>query len=261
MISHVDPKVETPYNFWIENQQTNNFHPLEDHYGLSIGIGYAINDWFSTGISFTAYSSYIRNQSDQGTIDLYNSMDGSFGLGFLFTLLNKRLYIDTSYTFNTEQQYYLPPYTASTPPGDRVILEAHYPSIWEITITGVFLDRHLFLVLKQLTDFYTSAGAASSQYKREGWASRTIPSIEVWPFSWLSLRAGYIYQHTDLMEKTSSGQGGIGGLTLRFGTWDFDVNYTVMERVSRLLPGYQTTDKRFLFQLTKHATFITTRQN
>jgi len=258
MASRVDPKINTPYTFYLEGQPTSFFHPLEDHYGLSLGVGYAICDWLSTGLSIAAYSSHIW-QEDNSKVDLYKGSDASFGFGLLFTLLNKNLYIDTSYTFNTQQQPYLPPYTSTTPGDSRVILEAHYPSVWETTITGVFLNRRLFLVLKQLTDFYTSAGAASSQYKREGWASRTIPSIEIWPFDWLSLRGGFIYQYTDLMEKTNTGKGGVGGLTLRLGTWDFDVNYTIMERVSRLLPGYETTDKRFLFQLTKHATFITSR--
>lgn len=61
------------------------------------------------------------------------------------------------------------------------------------------------------------------------------------------------------MEQTNSGKGAIAGITLRFGTWDFDVNYTVMERVSRLVPKYETTDKRFLFQLSKNAIFFTSR--
>ncbi|MGB4270280.1 MAG: hypothetical protein WBK20_14015 [Spirochaetota bacterium] len=259
MFSTVDPKIQTPYNFWIEEQQTNYFHPLADHYGLSVGVGYAINDWLSVGGSIAAYSSYVRQSDNNNEITLYKGSDASLGAGFLLTLLNKKLYIDSSYTFNTEQENYLPPYTSSTPAGDRVVLQAHYPSVWETTITGALFDRTLFIVLKQITDFYTSAGAASEEYKRDGIASRTIPSIEVWPFDWLSLRAGYIYMYTDLMNTTNSGQGAIGGFTLRFGTWDFDLNYTVMDRVSRLLPGYETNDKRFLFQLTKHATFITSR--
>jgi hypothetical protein len=260
MFASVDPKISTPYTFYIENDPnpTQNFHPLATHYGVSIGVGYSINDWLSLGGSIAAYSTYVR-QEENTTYDLRKGGDASFGIGFLLTLLNKQLYIDSSYTFNTEQEYYLPPYTSATPAGERVVLNAHYPSIWETTITGALFNRRVFVVLKQLTDFYTSAGAASKEYDREGWASRTIPSIEVWPFTWLSLRAGYIYMYTDIMNKTNSGQGGIGGITLRFGTWDFDVNYTVMERVSRLLPGYETTDKRFLFQLTKHATFITSR--
>lgn len=260
MAANVDPKIITPYTFYIENvpNPTQNFHPLATHYGVNIGVGYSINDWLSLGGSIAAYSTYVRQESST-TYDLRKGSDASFGIGFLLTLLNKQLYIDCSYTFNTEQEYYLPPYTSATPAGERVVLNAHYPSILETTITGALFNRRVFVVLKQLTDFYTSAGAASKQYDREGWASRTIPSIEVWPFTWLSLRAGYIYMYTDIMEKTNNGQGGVGGITLRFGTWDFDVNYTVMERVSRLLPGYETTDKRFLFQLTKHATFITSR--
>lgn len=258
MASTVDPKVETPYDFWIGDTQTNYFHPLAEHFGISIGLGYAITDWLSVGGSIAAYSSNVRQQ-ESGNTKLYQGSDASFGGGFLLTLLNRQLYIDSYYTFNTEQEYYLPPYTSSTPAGERIALEAHYPSVWETTITGVFFNRRVFAVLKQLTDFYTSAGAASSEYKRDGIASRTIPSIEVWPFNWLSLRAGYIYMYTDLMQKTNSGDGFVGGFTLRLGTWDFDVNYTIMERVSRLLPGYETTDKRFLFQLTKHATFITSR--
>ncbi|MGQ9842027.1 MAG: hypothetical protein ACUVRK_00545 [Spirochaetota bacterium] len=59
----------------------------------------------------------------------------------MLTLLNKQLYIDTYYTFNTKQEYYLPAYTLSTPPGDRVVFEAYYPSIFETTITGVFLNE------------------------------------------------------------------------------------------------------------------------
>jgi len=261
MFSHVDPKLETPYQFYIgkDPDPTTAFHPVADHYGLSIGVGYAINDWLSIGGSITAYSTYVYQQSDNEKIELRKGSDASFGIGFLLTLFDKQLYIDSSYTYNTEQEYYLPPYTSSTPAGERVALEAHYPSVWETTMTGALFDRRLFLVLKQLTDFYTSKGAASSQYDREGWASRTIPSIEFWPFAWLSLRAGYIYMYTDLMQNTNTGQGYVGGLTLRLGTWDFDVNYTVMDRVSRLLPGYKTDDKRFLFQLTKHATFITSR--
>ncbi len=264
MFSNVDNKLQTPYSFWISGEdssqsiQTSYYHPLTNHYGASIGAGYALTDWLNLGAAISAYSTFAR-QEGSTTIELRKGSDASLTLGFLLTLLNKQLYIDSFYTFCTEQEYYLPPYTSSTSAGDRIVLEAHYPSIWETTITGALWERRLFLVLKEIVDFYTSAGAASKQYKREGIASRTIPSIEIWPLGWLSLRAGYIYMYTDLMEKTNSGNGGIGGFTLRFGTWDFDVNYTVMERVSRLLPGYKTTDKRFLFQLTKHATFITSR--
>ncbi|MGQ9842028.1 MAG: hypothetical protein ACUVRK_00550 [Spirochaetota bacterium] len=61
------------------------------------------------------------------------------------------------------------------------------------------------------------------------------------------------------MGKTNSGKGAIASITVCLGTWDFDVNYTVMERVSRLVPKYETTDKRFLFQFSKNATFFTSR--
>lgn len=149
--------------------------------------------------------------------------------------------------------------TISTSAGDRVVLNAQYPFVLKNTITGVLFDRRLFLVLKQITDFYTSTEAASKEYDRLGTASSTIPSVEVWPFYWLSLRGGFIYQRTNLMEQTNGGKGAIAGITLRFGTWDFDVNCTVMERVSRLVPKYETTDKRFLFQLSKNATFCTSR--
>jgi|GEM_PF-6665731 len=87
--------------------------------------------------------------------------------------------------------------------------------------------------------------------------SRSIPSAEFWVTDFLSLRAGYIYTWSKLMEKTNSGNGIIAGATLRLGSFDIDFNYTYIERVSRLLPGYETDDHRFLLQLSKNATFIT----
>ncbi len=151
-----------------------------------------------------------------------------------------------------EQEKYLNTETQETP-------DAHYPSILETTVTGVFFNRRLYFVAKEILDFYTSEGAASEEATREGIMSRFIPSVEFWVTNFLSIRAGGVYTWSKIFDKTNSGIGGIGGLTLRLSSFDIDVNYTYMERVSRLLPGYETDDHRILIQLSKNATFITSR--
>jgi len=255
MFSNVDPKIEAPYTFDVHGEtqsvlNTNYFHPRAEHIGGNIGIGYAATDWLSLGFNWCMYSTH-QYQSDGGDeITTREGGDGSFGGGFMLTLLNRRLYIDSQYTNCMEQEKFLNPDT-------QTVEEAHYPSIWETTFTGALLDRRLFLVAKQIMDFYSLAGGGSAT--REGWMSRTIPSVEFWAFNWLSLRAGFLYTTSDMQGKSNDGIGAIGGLTLRIGSFDIDFNYTYMERVSRLLPGYETDDNRFLFQVSKSATFIKSR--
>lgn len=99
MFSSVDPKLQAPYTFYIGGEHgivgpTSFYHPITTHFGLALGVGYALNEWLSLGLSLAAYSTHAR-QEDATTIDLRNGSDGSFGSGFLLTLLNKQLYIDT----------------------------------------------------------------------------------------------------------------------------------------------------------------------
>ncbi|MBN1500652.1 MAG: hypothetical protein JW982_10870 [Spirochaetes bacterium] len=256
MFSQVDPKIETPYNFEISGEDgseiTDYFHPLATHRGIGIGFGYAVTDWLSLGAFFSFYQTYQRQEGGD-TIVLRKGYDGASSAGFLLTLLERRLYIDSQYTFCMEQEKYLNPETQTT-------MDAHYPSILETTFTGAFLNRRLFLVGKEIIDFYEAASAASNEATREGYMSRTIPSVEIWPLSFISLRAGGIFTVSEILQTKNSGIGAIAGATLRIGTFDIDFNYTYMERVSRLLPGYETDDSRFLFQISKNATFIKARK-
>ena len=256
MFSNVDPKIEAPYLFDVSGEtgsvsNTDYFHPRAEHYGGNIGIGYAVNDWLSVGGVMSLYSTHQYQSGDNGSeITLREGMDGSFSGGFMLTLLNRRLFIDSQYTHCMEQEKFLNPDTQTTE-------EAHYPAIWETTVTGALFDRRLFLVGKQIMDLYSVAGGGSTT--RDGWISRSIPSVEFWAFNWLSLRAGFLYTTSKMMGRTNDGIGAIGGLTMRLWSVDIDVNYTYMERVSRLLPGYETDDQRFLIQISKNATFVTSR--
>ncbi len=258
MVSTIDPKIEAPYTFYVygdknESVNTQYFHPLADHRGGNLSIGFALTDWLSIGASLAFYSTYQRQSYDgDNYITLRKSMDGSFGGGFILTLLDRSLYIDAQYTYCMEQEKYLNTETRGT-------MDARYPSILELTLTGALLERRLFLVGKEILDFYSAEGAGSGESVREGIMSRTIPSLEYWITDFLSLRAGYLYTRSNLMDVTNSGHGVIAGLTLRLGSFDIDFNYTYMERVSRLLPGYETDDQRFLIQLSKNATFIRSR--
>jgi len=216
-------------------------------------------DWFSLGLAISAYSP-DANQEGGETYPLRQGSDASATIGIYSSFLNKQLLFDSAFTYSTEQEYYLPPYEKlNTPASERVLLEAHYPAIWESTLTGVLCDRRLFIVGKEIVDFYTSVGAASAAYDRNGIMSRSIPSVELWPLTWLSLRAEYIFMYADIMGTSNMGHCGIGGSTLRLGTWDIDINYTMMERVSRILPGYTDTDQRLLLQISRHANFVRSR--
>jgi TolB-like protein len=256
MFSQIDPKITAPYSFEINGENgsknTNYFHPVATHRGLGIGFGYSATKWLSLGFTSSYYETYQR-QVDGGTLTLRKGFDGSIGGGFILTLLNNRLYIDSQYTYCMEQEKYLNPDTQTT-------MDARYPSILETTVTGAFFNRKLFIVGKEILDFYEADSAASNEATRTGYMSRTIPSVEIWPTAFFSIRAGAIYTVSEILKTENDGIGAIAGATLRLGTFDIDFNYTYMERVSRLLPGYETDDNRFLFQISKNATFIKSRK-
>ncbi|MGQ9842026.1 MAG: hypothetical protein ACUVRK_00540 [Spirochaetota bacterium] len=61
LFANVDPKLNTPYGFYIDGQGSiSHFHPLTTHFGLSLGAGYSLNKWLSIDLSLAAYITDAR---------------------------------------------------------------------------------------------------------------------------------------------------------------------------------------------------------
>lgn len=171
----------------------------------------------------------------------------------MLLFLERRLTIDSHFTYSTHQETYFKAGIAYTTDASGM---ARHPMLLETTVSGAFLDRKLFLVLKQMVDIYTTAASAEASAEREGYFLRTIPSVEYWVFNFLSLRTAYEFAHVNLADNTEVGHGVMAGFTARIWKIDIDFNYTHRYRASRILPGYGVDDDRFMISISKYDTFF-----
>lgn len=210
--------------------------------GGRLSAGVRLGERTAVGASAFVFNSRSNLGGSDGDDDpRSNTVSGSATLGFHSRLAGERLTLESQVTVPFLQEVYLD-YREMDYIAYRT---APYPLVWETGLVGSALGGRLYLSLKEVAEIYLSFGADD----RRGIASRTIPALEWWPTDFLALRAGAEFDLLSLMGQAEYGFGALGGLTVRLGRFDLDLNYTLMERALRFYPGLGAPDGAFLAQL------------
>lgn len=219
--------------------------------GINLSLGRVVSDYFSIGAG-AAFYEQIRETvyPDNGNFttghtvyDKYYDFRIAGFAGFLIKDRNSTLIFDSMGGYSNEKQFTLDPVK------HKVADEVKAPIYNENTFTKAFLGKRIFLVLKEVNNFYTD---------RDYLVIRAISALEVWPFTWLSLRGGYEYSHVKMEDTSKTGSGFTGGLSLRSISkgFDFDLNYTKRNRPSRILKGETIDESIIYFTVSKTNLFI-----
>lgn len=209
--------------------------------GGRFSAGWRVTDALALGLSGFLYNSRTNIGGSDGSEDpRANTLTGSLTLGLYAPLLEGKLTAGSHVTVPFLQEVYLD-YSIKDYIAYRT---APYPVVWETSVVASALKGRLFLSLKEIAEIYTSFGDDD----RKGVAARTIPTLEWWPFTFLSLRLGGEYDFLSLMGSVNHGFGVLGGLTARWRSFDIDVNYTLMQRTLRFYPGLTAPDGTLLVQ-------------
>ncbi len=210
-------------------------------FGVDLSLGWGVSDYFSIGAGASFYEQVrdvfhpaVTGNINSNTVEEKNNGFRTSGfVGFLIKDQESTLIFDSMAGYSNEKQYTLDPVNY------RIAGEVKSPVYNENTLTKAFLDKRVFIVLKEVNNFYTD---------RDYRVIRAIPAIEVWPFTFMSIRGGYEYSRVKMDNTTKTGAGFTGGLSFRsvMSGFDLDVNYTKRNRPSRILEG-ETLDEAIIF--------------
>jgi len=229
----------TMYTF--ESQDLAGFSMDNQSSGAYVGLGYRLMEGLSLGAAFQG--SYTNDTPSSGhTIFEDNSkLNVSVDLGFLVQAWEERLLFDLHGVYTTQAETYYDGAAKDIEPG-------RLPLILAGTLTTAFFNKQLFLSLKGIGDIYPE--------DRSGYTIRAIPALEFWPFPFLAIRGGYEYAQMDISDRFKIGHGGFGGISLIFGKWEFNANFTYRNKPIHLLPGYSLDDMTMMLGVVKNDTFL-----
>lgn len=224
--------------FWYAqegNQQSTAF-------GAHLSWGVAFNPRFSLGIG--AFGSGIdwRRFSQSAGPDYVSDTLLSFGGLVAFALRNQAgtLAWDMMASWSTEAQHWFD--TVGS-----VFARYNAPVYLEQTLTGTLAGGRLSLGIKQVSDLYPD---------RSVYYLRVMPMAEYWLAEFLALRLGAEGSTVLRADKADWGWGGTAGISLKFGTLDIDLNYTLRQRPSRSLEYLDVPESVLFLTLSYNGLFF-----
>ncbi len=125
------------------------------------------------------------------------------------------------------------------------------PLFLENTLTLTLADKKLFVILKQLNDIC---------FDRPYYYGRIVPAAEYFFADWISVRLGVEASYVHLNASDNIGYGAMGGLTLRIGKADLDLNFSYRLRPSRWLENIMFPEGVFTLALSLNDQFIVRRE-
>jgi TolB-like protein len=198
--------------------------------GVSLNVGYKIIDGLSLGAEVFIF--YNRTRLIQQTAADSDAAGFSGAIGLVAQPWGDFVTFDLQAVYSSHELHYL----------DTIEQTAHvtnFPTILDGTLTFAFLDKTLFLAIKEIGELHLRTHG--------GFVSRTIGSLEYWPAEFLSLRAGYEFTYLALAGFSDPEHGFIAGVSLHVGKFDIDLNVTRRSHPLRILPGYSFMEWAFLF--------------
>jgi TolB-like protein len=233
------------------NNKANNGTTATDitkYFGGIISLGYLLNDYISLGGSLTLYEQ-MRSHTFSGTpstSDENNKFRTGGTLGFLIKNRESTLIFDSIGGYSNQMTI---SYNRKT---SQITNEAHVPYYNENTFTLGLFDRRMFIVMKEINNYYRD---------NDAYVGRIVPAVEYWFLNWMSLRGGvegsYAHQ-SNSQDNNKTGIGWIGGLSLRsldLGI-DFDLTYTYRSKPIMLDGGDCDHESIVYFTLSKSNLFI-----
>jgi TolB-like protein len=244
-----------------KNYQIPSLTPGDDVYlassasiiGGRLSAGISLNERLAVGASTFLFNSRTNLGGRDGPEDpRSNTFSASVTLGAYSRWSEGKLTLDTLITAPFLQEVYID-YSEKEYVAYKT---APYPLVWETSLVTALGGNRLYAAVKEVAEIYVSFG----EDERRGIASRSIGALEWWVLDFLSIRAGGEYDFLSLLDNTEHGFGAFAGLTVRWGSFDLDANYTYMERALRFYPGLSGLDGTLLVQLSWNGAFIKERK-
>lgn len=197
--------------------------------GGSVSLGYALQDNLSLGASVLLWHTSTATESVDNMFE--SGMNFAVQAGCLLKALGRRLTCGFSATYTDLDERYLD-FDA------QKVEEGALPLLVETSLAAGLLHNTLVASLKVLADVYIDG--------RSGYVLRAVPVLEYRLLEKLFFRFGGEYSRLQQAGESAACCGVLGGASVRLGRFGADVNYSVREKPSRLLPGY-TLSNRTLF--------------
>ncbi len=220
--------------FDLDGSMVTDMHPYATTNGGSLGLGLRLTERFAVGTSARlSYHQPGEAMNNPVANELYYNLAG----GLVFLGPEDRWVVDLQAAWSSLREWYIDPAA-----GGWVARRGAQPLNLDGTFILSLLDRRLYLALKGIGDLYLD--------ERGGHALRLIPIVEVRPWTFLSLRAGYEYSHLAQAGEFSLGYGFLGGASVRVWKVELNANYTLRQKPARLVPGYLIDTSTLLIGLT-----------
>jgi TolB-like protein len=230
-----------------DENSKSNYKAIDEiklHGGI-LSLGWLLNDYVSIGAGLSLYQ-YIKTHEYDGPVKHNNNEVKRFNvggsLGFLIKNQEGTIIFDVLGGYSNQKNSIFERTTS------EVKKENDVPYYNENTLTVGLFDRRMFLVLKEITSYFTY---------NDYYILRIIPAVEYWFINWISLRAGweggYAHQNED-----KKGMGWIGGISLRSISLgiDFDINYTYRNKPLKVDSGDCKHESIINFMISKSNLFI-----
>ena len=218
--------LETPFTF-DRDGSPKTIHEGESRFlGGSLSLGYALTDDLSLGTSLLLW--HTRSGFDVPDNIFVSGINFAVQAGCLLRTWEQQLTVGFSATYTDLAERYV----------DLDALQVEdgaFPLLLETSLAAVLLPDTLTASLRILADVFIDG--------RSGHVLRAVPVLEYRPLEKLFFRAGGEVSRLRLAGETAAGYGFLGGASVRFGRFGVDANYTVREKPSRLLPGYNLNNR------------------
>jgi len=232
-----------------DNSTGKNILTNPVNFGGSFSIGWAMNDYVALGGGAAVFSqrrgySVPRTAPQFGSDKIYeNILCASGFIGFLIKNQDGSLIFDSMGGYSNQKNYLLN-YEDFT-----IGKLVNAPVYNENTMTVGLFDKRIFIALKEVNNFYLD---------RNLYVGRAIPAMEVWIFTWVSIRGGVEWSYVQRDGDKDTGMGWTTGFSLRSlsSGWEFDLNYTMRNRPSRAVESESLDESIVYFSLSRSNLYL-----
>jgi TolB-like protein len=218
--------LETPFTFDLDGSPKTMLEGDPRFGGGSLSLGYAPLNNLSLGASLLIW--HTRTGTDAPDTIFDSGMNFAVQAGCLLKLWDQQLTVGFSAAYTDLAERYVD--------FDALRVEdGAFPMLLEASLAAALLPDTLIASLRMLTDVYIDG--------RSGYVLRAVPVLEYRPLEKLFFRLGGEVSHLRLSGESAAAYGFLGGASVRFGSFGVDANYTVREKLSRLLPGFNLSNR------------------
>lgn len=203
---------------------------------LSFGASFRVGKYYQAELGYSSdpWIGYHDPSYSYGILPGQSLISLTFEGGALYKSMDDNAAADLRVLYSPDTDGYLDK-------DAQLLLKGTMPLSVSLGGSLGFLNRTVFAAGRMVAELYLD--------ERSGFMLRAVPAMEWWPFGFLGVRGGYEFAYLSLMGKTDQGHGFMGGISLKFGGFGVDFNYTNRYRPYRHLPGYGYNESFLLIGL------------